>query len=120
MRLGCLNVGGWSLKDPENKLFREQTVIKSNCDVFCVVETFLKNKETLQIDGYTFISHNRRHLHRRAKRGSGGVGVFVRNSLLNIFTVTVLDDSVEDILWIKLSHRENVQSENMCRISSAL
>ena len=45
MRIGCLNVGGWSLKDPENKLFREQTVIKSNCDVFCVVETFLKNKQ---------------------------------------------------------------------------
>ena len=95
MRLGCLNVGGWSLKDNENKLFREQTVIKSNCDVCCVVETFLKNKEVLQVEGYTFISHNRGHLHKKAKRGSGGVGVFVRNTLLNIFNVTVLDDSVE-------------------------
>ena len=39
--------------------------------------------------------------------------MFVRNTLLNIFNVTVLDDSVEDILWIKLLHLENVQSENI-------
>lgn len=108
MCLGCLNVGGWSLKDSENKLFREQVVISSNCDIFCVVETFLKNTETLRIDGYTFYGHNRGDLHKRAKRGSGGVGIFVRNQLLNMFTVSILDDAVEDILWIKLSHRGNI------------
>ena len=59
MRLGCLNVGGWSLKDSENKLFREQVLISSNCDLFCVVETFLKNTITLRIDGFTFYGHNR-------------------------------------------------------------
>ena len=45
-----------------------------NCYVFCVVETFLKNKEVLQVEGYTFICHNRGHLHKKAKRGSGGRG----------------------------------------------
>ena len=95
MRLGCLNVGGWSLKDPENKPFREQTVTKTNCDIFCVQKHFLKTKEILQIDGYMFISHNRIHLHKR-----GGCGVFLRSTILNMFTVTVLDDTVEDILWI--------------------
>ena len=52
-------------------------------------------------------------MHRRAKRGSGGVGIFVRNQLLNTFTVSVLDDTVEDILWVKLIHRDNVPSDNI-------
>ena len=113
MRLGFMNLGGWSLKDSENKLFREQVLISSDSDIFCVVETFLKNKETLNVSGYTFYGHNRVNLHRRAKRGSGGVGIFVRNQLLNTFTVSVLDDTVEDILWVKLIHRDNVPSDNI-------
>ena len=113
MRLGFMNVGGWSLKDSENKLFREQVLISSDFDIFCVVETFLKNKETLYVSGYTFYGHNRVNLHRRAKRGSGGVGIFVRNQLLNTFTVSVLDDTVEDILWVKLIHRDNMPSDNI-------
>ena len=79
------------MKDNENKFFREQTVIKSNCDEFCFVETILKNKAVPKVEGYTFICLNRGHLHKKAKRGSGGVGLFVRNTLLNIFNVTVLD-----------------------------
>ena len=35
-------------------------------------------------------------------RGSGGVGVFVRNALLNDWVVEVVDAEVEDILWLKL------------------
>ena len=30
-----------------------------------------------------------------------------------MFTFTALDDTVEDILWIKLSHREGIQSGNI-------
>lgn len=113
MRLCCWNVGGWSLKDSENKHFREQTLINSKCDIFCVVETFLKNKETLCVDGYTYFTHNRVSIHKKAKRGSGGVGVFIRNELLNLFSVLVLDDSIEDVLWIKLSNVAKVQSDNI-------
>lgn len=113
MRLCCWNVGGWSLKDSENKLFREQTLINLECDIFCVVETFLKNKETLSVDGYTYYTHNRANIHKKAKRGSGGVGVFIRNELKNFFSVSILDDSVEDVLWIKFSSLENVQSDNI-------
>lgn len=111
MRLGCWNVGGWALKDVDNRNFREQVLFYSNCDILCIVETFLKNKETLTIPGYTFYSHNRTSIHKRAKRGSGGVGIFIRNELLKLFSVTVLDDKVEDVLWIKLS--SNIRSDDI-------
>ena len=113
MRLGCWNVGGWALKDSDNKHFRERTMIYSDCDIFCVVETFLKNNETIVIPGYTYYSHNRTNIHKKAKRGSGGVGIFIRNELLKLFSVSILDDTVEDILWIKLSSLVNVRSDDI-------
>ena len=35
-------------------------------------------------------------------RGSGGVGVFVRNALLNGWALEVVCAEFEDILWLKL------------------
>ena len=103
MRLGCLNVGGWSQREADNKHFREQLLLNSDCDIFCVVETFLKNKDTLYVPGFKYYAHNRVNINRRAKRSSGGVGIFIRNELLDLFSVCVLDDTVEDILWLKLT-----------------
>lgn len=91
---------GWSLKDIENKVFRENALNYLNCDVFCITETFLKYNETNVIEGYKFFSHNRSILHKEAKRGSGGVCIFVSMTLLSMYEVSVLDDSVEYILWL--------------------
>ena len=112
MRLGCWNVGGWSLKDAKNKHFREQTLLSSNCDIFCIVETFLKNKDTLYVSGYTYYTQNRLNINKRAKRGSRGVGVFIRHALFNQFSVFVLYDNVEDILWLKLAPLRNYDKSN--------
>ena len=51
-----------------------------------------------------FVCHNfcRRSVHRRAKRGSGGLVVFVRNSLVEFVEVAIRDD-VEDRVWLSLS-----------------
>ena len=65
VRLGCWNVGGWSLKDGDNFkdgdkfTFRNCGVQYLNCDIFCIAETFLRGYESLLIPGYTFYGHNR-------------------------------------------------------------
>ena len=114
MRLGSWNVGGWSLKNNDNKLFRDKAFIHSDCDIFCVVETFLRDNESFNIDGFTYFSQNRNNIHKRAKRGSGGVGIFVRNRLFEMFTVTVLDETVEDILWLKLCSKQSQDNLVVC------
>ncbi|CAC5390642.1 unnamed protein product [Mytilus coruscus] len=38
-------------------------------------------------------------------RGSGGVGDFFKNDLFEFYDITTLDNSVEDILWIKVKKR---------------
>ncbi|CAC5363406.1 unnamed protein product [Mytilus coruscus] len=47
------------------------------------------------------------------KRGSGGVVVLIKDEVLDNLSVSILDSSVEDILWIKLSHKYG-DSNNIC------
>ena len=56
----------------------------------------------MEVNGF---GNNRKLLHRNAKRGSVGVGFFVRNDLFLDFNVSVLDDNNEGILWLKLTHK---------------
>ena len=43
----------------------------------------------------------------RAKKGSGGVGCFVRNSITQIYNVSIIDEIFEGILWLKFCPRTN-------------
>ena len=74
--------------DAENSDFRKTIIRSLDCDIFGVNETFFRNNESITLDGYTFFSHNRKQIHRWAKRGSGGVGVFVSNKLLEVYQIS--------------------------------
>ena len=72
-------------------------------DLLDVAETHLRGHESLHIDGYTWIGHNRESLHVNARRGSGGVGLFVRISVYDFLKVSLLNNDTEDMLWIKMT-----------------
>jgi hypothetical protein len=50
------------------------------------------------------IGQNRKSLHRNAKTGSGGIGIFVKQFVYEIFNIDVLDQSFEGILWAYFNH----------------
>ena len=79
-------------------------------DIMALVETCLKGDEEVVVEGYKWFGHNRKHLHRNAVRGSGGVGVLVREEVLKHYQVEILDAEVEDMLWVKLYPGEEEQS----------
>ena len=58
------------------------------------------------VEGYRWFGCNRRTLHRKAVRGSGGVGVLIREEVLKEYVVEVLDSDVDDVLWLRLSNEE--------------
>ncbi|WAR20497.1 hypothetical protein MAR_002335 [Mya arenaria] len=69
-------------------------------------ETQLKNDGILNVEGYiTWIGQNRTNLHRRAPKGSGGIGDLIRNTFLNTFTVNKFNDEHEGILWLSLANK---------------
>ena len=51
-------------------------------DVIGVVGTWLREEEVIEVDGYRWFGRNRKGLHRKEVRGSGGVGLLIREVLL--------------------------------------
>ncbi|VDI68964.1 Hypothetical predicted protein [Mytilus galloprovincialis] len=93
------------IKVSQAKRIRESVLNYLNLDIIGVCETFLKNDDNIEISGYQWYGHNRKFKNAKTKRGSGGVGVLIKVEVLDNFSVSILDSSVEDILWIKLSHK---------------
>ena len=83
---------------------------KSNLHILGLAETHLVGQSVVDIEGYTWFGHNRKHIHVRARTGSGGVGVLVRNDVLVNYNVDKVSDSVDGILWIRFSEKNNPDS----------
>ena len=81
---------------------REQLVTNLNLDILCLCETFVVGKQEVQLNNYIWYGNTRKTISRRAVRGSGGVGILVHRSILQHFTIQVLDNSFEDILWVQI------------------
>ena len=74
-------------------------------DIVCVSETFLIGEQELDIAGFRWFGNNRKSLSKRACRGSGGVGILVRNNIMSNYDVAVLSNKFEGILFIQLIHK---------------
>ncbi len=90
-------------------------------DLVCLTETWMKPSETqnLEVRGFTCINKPRSRINKRAKRGSGGILLYIRDMILS--SVEILNDpDVDDRIWIKLIHngRDNVTLLCFCYIPS--
>ena len=68
-------------------------------DVICIQETFETEQSNLHVNGFTCFSSHRSYRHKRAKRGSGGVIMLVRNQFVK--GVSKQKSVSDDILWLK-------------------
>ena len=112
-KMMCWNVAGWSRGDGggddrgvENRDIRAKVINFFQPDVVCLTETWLKGNEGVVFDEYEWFGHNRVLVSRKAVRGSGGVGVLVKNVILQDWSVKVIDMKLEDVMWVKLEHKE--------------
>ncbi|CAG2219168.1 unnamed protein product [Mytilus edulis] len=71
-----------------------------------IVETHLVN-HSICIDNYKWYGNNRKLIHTRAKTGSGGVGLLVKEELLTTFNIDIEDESTDGIIWIKFVEKNN-------------
>ncbi len=98
----------------DNFKLRQQCLGYLDLDIIGVAETKLRYGRTIKLPGYKFFDHNRKELHRHARNGSGGVGVFVRDSFLLNHTVSVLDKTLEGVLWIQIKVKGGNEAWNIC------
>jgi hypothetical protein len=56
-----------------------------------LTETHLSGIEKIQVDGYEWYGYNRKQIHNKAKKGSGGVGILINNQLKDTFEIRIID-----------------------------
>ncbi|CAC5385800.1 unnamed protein product [Mytilus coruscus] len=69
-----------------------------NLHILGIAETHLMGSNSVNVDGYCWYGHNRRNIHIRAKNGSGGVGLLVRNDFDQQFHIEIVDDNTDGII----------------------
>ena len=57
----------------------------------------------IHLDGYKGFGFNRSNLHKRAVRGSGGVGFFVNNIVCDLYVIDYVDKNVDGIIGIRFT-----------------
>ena len=65
----------------------------------------MKDNKVIHLDDYVWYGFNRKGLHQKAPKGSGGVGFFVRRNILQQFKVHIADRSTEGILALMFTHK---------------
>ena len=98
LKLGCWNTRGW----PLDSQFRSRVIHSLDLDLIGICETFLQENNEIHLKGYTWIGNNHKQISKRAICGSGEVGLLVKDTVFHKFTVSVLDNKSEGILWVLL------------------
>ena len=102
LNIATWNVNGWTVS---NSRIRQDILLSLSYDVVCVVETFFKNDDNLELNGYKWYGQNRTMLHSRASRGSGGLGFLVKLDILSYFDCGVIDSDQEGVLILQLINK---------------
>jgi len=102
-------------KTENSRLLHTKLLEVLQLDIAEICETHLEGNQILAINGYQWFGNNRKTISNQAWRGSGGVGFIVSNKILDNFDCVILDNSCDDILWISLKCKYDLEFVvNMC------
>ena len=108
-------MNGWPTNTNNDK-YRvcNAAVLHCNFDVCGIAETNLIGNDAPCMKGYAVFNHNRESIHIRARCGSGGVCLLVKKSIMISYNVSILDNTYEDILWVRMENKFSQQCVNVC------
>ena len=61
----------------------------------------MRGTDSINVDNYKCFLNNRSKLHTRAKKGSGGVSILIKEDLLNCYSIDIIDKDFDGILGLK-------------------
>jgi len=107
MLKNCLKSAMWNIEGLTTEKINDPHFLKtiSQFSIIGFVETWPWTNDSdsiFNIPGFHFVDGSNRKKHRKARRNSGGINIFVKNSLSK--GVKKLPKSHSDILWIRLDH----------------
>lgn len=110
MNVNCFSVD----KNSDNFNFRYNVIDHLNPDILGIAESHLKGQEKIEIKGHSRFVSNRCNLHRNSRNGSGVCVIFINNCLNAEFEVSVCNDKVDGILWLKFKHKFDLYESIAC------
>ena len=93
-----INFNGWT---SNNEKLRQELIKGSECELIGVMETHLKENESIKVEGYCWYGKNRMT---NVNKGSGGMGILVKDDILGSYTVGELSLDSEHLHGIKLQN----------------
>ena len=76
-----------------------------NSDICCITETHLENNKSIHIDTYTSVNNNRTKKHFNASITHGGTCMLIKNSLLQEYTLTIMEKDIDRLVILRLEHK---------------
>ena len=102
-RRSYLRVGTWNIEGlTSDKINDTQFLdIVSEFSILCLVETWSSGDNHLNIPGFEFLCSTTRRRHKNARHNSGGIAVYVENTILK--GINKIKNTHSGIQWIKLN-----------------
>ena len=108
LKIGYMNVNGWT---NSNHNLRVNILETANCDIFAVTETHWRDGESFSVPGYMCLSDSKRT---QVKQSRGGVALYVKNYLLQMFRIEKCAKICENIMMVKFSGINVSKNLNVC------
>lgn len=90
-----------------NKELRCHIFEYTNADIISLNETKINSENALNVNNYYYFDNCRKSTHVNAPTASGGVGLLVKESMVELFDVTEVDKTYTDILALRFSHKKS-------------
>ena len=88
-------MNGWTTA---NNNLRQNIIKVLNKDIVCIAESHLAKTKTISVEHYEWFSFNRDLKHVKSPVTHGGVGILVKNTILSLYSVSIIDKQVDGIL----------------------
>ena len=108
------NIHGYNSRQLGNKLHNENFLnIQNDVDLIGLTETHIHEEvlHNLNIPGFQLKSHKKQKKNLKSNTAPGGIAVFVRENLVELFS-TVNSDN-EDIVWVKIKKEKSGENNDI-------
>ena len=100
-----LNICCWNCNGLSDDKFIFLRKLSNDLDIIVLCETWLKPdfNFTFVLPNFVYFASSRRKLNPKAKRGAGGVLVYIRKDWAHLVKLERMGGDVDDRIWIKIS-----------------
>ena len=104
IKIASWNVNSWTNCNCEVRI---EILKQIDADIIFINETKLKGNDKLNLPNYKWFGFNRKNQLKKARSGSGGVGIFLKCNILDEWNFSEIDRNMDGLYVVCLTHKIN-------------